>query len=208
MLLPSSRVKRKAPGWPIHKYEQCMCRHIRLSISTILYRLRAAGKINPQLTTAEWAITAREQTGPQLARELPIFSSALERQKVRRLTNAIFNCLPHLNMQLLLDKTNLQEVSSCFEAVSYLLFLTGTRVVSRKSILTKYLTPRMKSILGGSSCYPISLNTAFQRQGTKAGPYPRKCLRQITYKITAYCSDLPKYAGLWRSSSIIKFLRL
>lgn len=139
--------------------------------------------------------------------ELPIFSSALEMQKVTWHTNATFNSLAHLNMQLLLDKMNLQEVRSCFEVVSYLLFLTGTKVVSRKSVFTKYLTPRMKSVLRGSDCCLNSLNTAFQRHRSKTGPYPRKCLREITYKITVYRSDLPKYPGLWVSSSIIKFLR-
>lgn len=53
MLLPSSRVKRKASGWLIRKYEQCMCRHICLTIFSILYSLKADRKINPQLTTAE-----------------------------------------------------------------------------------------------------------------------------------------------------------
>jgi len=40
-------------------------------------------------------------------------------------------------MQLSFDKMNQPEVKSCFEAVSYLLFLTGTKVVSRKSMFTK-----------------------------------------------------------------------
>lgn len=97
--------------------------------------------------------------------ELPIFSSALEMRKVTRHTNATFNSVAHLNMQLLLDKMNLQEVRSCFEAVSYLLFLTVTKVVSRKSTFTKYLTPRMKPVLRGSGCCLNSLNTAFQKRG-------------------------------------------
>lgn len=179
MLLPSSRVKRKAPGWLIRKYEQCMCRHICLSISTILHRLKSAKKINPQLTIAEWEITARKQMGTQLAMELLIFWSSWN-AKGYGCTNATFNSLAHLNMQFWLDEMNMWEAKSCFEAVSYFLFLIGTNVVSRKSMFPKYLAPRMKSALQGSKCCSNSLNTVWQTHGTMAGPYSHKCLREIT----------------------------
>lgn len=100
-----------------------MCRDIHLSISTILYKLKAARNINPQLTTTEWEIIARELTGPQLAVELLIFSSALQMQKVIGHTMPSFNSLAHLNVQLLLDKMNLQEVRSHLETVSYYFYL-------------------------------------------------------------------------------------
>lgn len=63
MLLLSRSVKRKAPGWFLRKYEQCMYRHIRLSISTILYGLGVARRINPQLTATKQELTAGHQ-GP------------------------------------------------------------------------------------------------------------------------------------------------
>lgn len=140
--------------------------------------------------------------GPQLALESPISSIVLEMLKVTQSTNAIFNSSVHLNMWLLLDKMNPWEVKSCFEAVSYLLFLTGIKAVSTKSIFTKYLTPRMKSVLQGSSCCPNSLNTVntiLQRHGDKTRPCPPK--REITYKITGFWSVVPKCQDLWVSSA-------
>lgn len=144
---------------------------------------------------------ARDKRGPSWQWSPPISATVPEMLRVTQPTNTIFNSSVHLNMWLLLDKINPWEVNSCFEAVSYLLFLTGIKAVSMKSIFTKYETPRMKSVLQGSSCCPNSLNTVdviLQRHRDKTGPWPPK--REITYKI-GFWSVVPKYQDLWVSSA-------
>jgi len=79
-----------------------MYRHIRLSISTVLYGFGAARRINPQLTTTESELTAGQQEQP--SDRGPVPHTALE----------LKGCTAHKNgtQQLLLDKENLHEVRS------------------------------------------------------------------------------------------------
>lgn len=133
-LLLSRSVKREAPGRFLRKYEQCMYRHIRLSISTVLYGLGAARRINPQLTTAEQELAA----GHHRPRPLTL-PSALNPRRLHS-TQAQYETA------LVVHKANLQDFRSCSEALSYFLFSTRTEVMARRSMSADYLALNTKTL--------------------------------------------------------------